>query len=103
MQALFGFDTTNITVEACAVLKKNSPLTYVQPGLPPFLILNGSADKTVPLWMSENFLKALKAANVDATLIVIPGGQHRIADWKKFTPDWQQQLIAWLNEKLAAK
>jgi pectinesterase len=103
MMALFGFDTTNITDAARAVLKKNSPLTFVQPGLPPFLVFNGSADKTVPIWMSENFFKALKAANVDATLITIPGGQHKIADWKKFTPDWQQQLVSWLNEKLAAK
>jgi hypothetical protein len=40
---------------------------------------------------------------VDATLLVIPEGQHRIADWKKFTPDWQFQLANWLNEKLAVK
>jgi dipeptidyl aminopeptidase/acylaminoacyl peptidase len=85
------------------VLKQNSPLTYVQPGLPPFLVINGSADKTVPIGQSENFIKALKAANVDATLITIPEGQHRINDWKKFTPGWQQQLVAWLNEKLPAK
>lgn len=102
MVALFNFSSTNITDDARAVLKQNSPLTYVQPGLPPFLILNGSADKTVPVGQSENFVKALKVAGVDATLVTIPGGQHRISDWKKFTPDWQQQLAAWLNEKLAA-
>jgi pectinesterase len=103
MQALFGWDSTNLTGEVRAVLKKNSPLTYVQPGLPPFLIINGSADKTVPLAQSENFVKALKSANVDATLTTIPEGQHRISDWKKFAPGWQQQLVAWLNKKLAAK
>lgn len=103
MKALFGWNSTNITDAARAVLKRNSPLTYVKPGLPPFLILNGSADKTVPIGQSENFIKALKAAKVDATLITIPEGQHRINDWKKFTPDWQEQLVAWLNEKLAAK
>jgi pectinesterase len=103
MKALFGWNSTNITDETRAVLKQNSPLTYVQPGLPPFLVINGSADKTVPIGQSENFIKALKAANVDATLITIPEGQHRINDWKKFTPGWQQQLVAWLNEKLPAK
>jgi acetyl esterase/lipase len=103
MRGLFGFETTNITDAARVVLKENSPLTYVVPGLPPFLLINGSADKTVPFGQTENFTKALQAANVDCTLISIPEGQHRIADWKKFTPDWQQQLVKWLNEKLAAK
>ena len=103
MKNLFNCNSTNLTDEVRAVLKKNSPLTYVQPGLPPFLLINGSADKTVPIGQTENFLKSLQAANVDATLITIPEGQHRIADWKKFTPDWQQQLLTWLNEKLAAK
>ena len=103
MKSLFGWDTTNITDQVRFVLKENSPLTYVKPGLPPFLILNGSADRTVPIVQSENFVKALKAVGVDATLIPIPGGQHRIRDWKNFTPDWQQQLADWLNEKLAAK
>ena len=46
MRNLFGYDTTNITDDVRAVLKKNSPLTYVKPGLPPFLIIQGSADKT---------------------------------------------------------
>jgi pectinesterase len=103
MRNLFGYEATNITEEVRAVLTENSPLTYVQPGLPPFLLINGSADKTVPLGQTENFAKALKAANVDVTLIVIPEGQHRISEWKKFTPDWQQQLVNWLKEKLAAK
>jgi dipeptidyl aminopeptidase/acylaminoacyl peptidase len=103
MKNLFNVDSTNLTDEVRAVLKENSPLTYVRPGLPPFLILNGSADKTVPIGQSENFVKALNAAGVDATLIAIPEGQHRIADWTKFDPAWQGKLITWLNEKLATK
>jgi pectinesterase len=103
MRGLFNFEGTNITDAARVVLKKNSPLTYVQPGLPPFLLINGSADKTVPLAQTEAFAKALKAAGNDCTVIAIPEGQHRINDWKKFTPDWQAQLVKWLEEKLAAQ
>jgi pectinesterase len=102
MRGLFGFDSTNITDEARVVLKKNSPLTYVKPGLPPFMLINGSADKTVPLAQTEAFAKALRAAGVDATVLVIPDGQHRIVDWKKFLPGWQEQLVKWLDEKLKA-
>ncbi len=103
MRNLFNCDSTNLTDSVRAVLKKNSPLTYVKPELPPFLLINGSADKTVPFGQTENFAKALSAAKVDCTLISIPEGQHRIADWKSFTPDWQAQLVSWLGKKLAAK
>jgi alpha-L-fucosidase 2 len=103
MRNLFGYESSNLTETVRGVLKKNSPLTYVKPGLPPFLLINGSADKTVPFSQTKHFAKALQAAKVDCTLIPIPEGQHRIADWKKFTPDWQQQLVNWLNEKLVVK
>ena len=103
MKNLFGLDTTNITHDVRKVLKQNSPLTYVQPGLPPFLIVQGSADKTVPVNQSLAFQEKLKAAGVSCNMIVIPEAQHRIADWKKFDPEWQGKLMAWLNEKLAVK
>ena len=103
MRNLFGYESTNITDAVRAVLKENSPLTYVQPGLPPFLIIQGSADKTVPISQSLAFQKKLQAAGDSCDLIMIPEGQHRIADWAKFDPDWQAKLIAWLNEKLAVQ
>ena len=103
MRNLFGYESSNITASVRAVLKENSPLTYVQPGLPPFLIIQGSADKTVPAGQSLAFHEKLKAAGVDSELILIPEGTHHIAEWTKFDPAWQGKLIAWLNEKLAAK
>ncbi len=103
MKSLFGFDTTNITEEVSVVLKKNSPVTYIRPGLPPFLIIQGNADKTVPAGQSMAFQEKLKANGVDCDLIIIPEGQHRISDWTKFDPAWQGKLIKWLNEKLIGK
>jgi pectinesterase len=103
MKNLFNCDSTNLTDSVRAVLKENSPLTYVAPGLPPFLLIQGDADKTVPYNQTLNFQAKLKAANVSCDLITITNGTHRIADWTKFDPAWQRKLIAWLNEKLAAK
>jgi pectinesterase len=103
MTNLFNYGSTNITDDVRAVLKENSPSTYVKPGLSPFLIIQGSADKTVPANQSLAFQEKLKSAGVDCELILIPEGTHRIADWKKFDPEWQGKLIAWLNEKLAVK
>jgi len=103
MKALFNLESTNLTESVRAVLKENSPVTYIKPGLPPFIILQGSADKTVPAEQSQAFQKKLQAAGVSCDMISIPEGQHRIADWNRFDPDWQSKLVAWLNEKLVVK
>ena len=100
MRNLFGYESSNLTDSVRAVLKENSPLTYVKPGLPPFLIIQGSADKTVPAPQSAAFQKALQSVGMTCDLILIPEGQHRIAEWVKFDPAWQGKLISWLNEKL---
>jgi len=103
MTGLFGFTSTNITAEVRVVLKENSPLTYVKPGLPPFLLIQGDTDKTVPHEQTLAFQAALQQAGVACDLITITNGQHRIADWVKYDPTWQEKLAAWLTDKLATK
>jgi acetyl esterase/lipase len=101
MRNLFGYATTNITNGRRVVLKRFSPLTYVKPGLPPFLLIQGSADRTVPFHETANFMAALQAASVPCDMMVITNGQHRIIDWSNYDPDWQKQLAKWLDDKLA--
>jgi dipeptidyl aminopeptidase/acylaminoacyl peptidase len=75
----------------------------VKPGLPPFLLIQGDADQSVPYNFTVAFAAKLKAAKVPCTFITITNAGHRIADWPKFAPDFQQKSRAWLEEKLAAK
>ncbi|MHC4700142.1 MAG: prolyl oligopeptidase family serine peptidase, partial [Planctomycetota bacterium] len=42
--------------------KKISPMTYVNGDAPPFLLIHGDADKTVGVYHSDNFVKALRQA-----------------------------------------
>lgn len=58
------------------IAKRVSPLTYVRPGLPPVLSIQGDADPTVPYSHSLRLQDALKKAGVDTELITIPGGKH---------------------------
>ncbi|HEY1789440.1 MAG TPA: alpha/beta hydrolase [Verrucomicrobiae bacterium] len=101
MTNLFNYATTNITSDRRALLKQYSPLTYVKPGLQPFLLIQGTADRTVPYRETTNFMASLQAAGVPCDLLAITNGQHRIKDWSNYRPDWQKELIAWLNQKLA--
>ena len=94
---------TNLDAETLDILHQISPLDHVKPGLPPFLFIQGSADRTVPYPETLKFQSILQAANVPNDFITITNAQHAIADWDKFYPDWQTNLIAWLNDKLAEK
>lgn len=53
-----------------------SPVRLVSKSTPPFLILHGGADKTVPLAQSEELAETLKKAGVEVKLTVVPGAAH---------------------------
>ena len=53
-----------------------TPLSHLDKGDPPVLILHGTADKTVDLADSERFDAALEEAGVEHELIVIPDAPH---------------------------
>ncbi|HUE72846.1 MAG TPA: alpha/beta hydrolase, partial [Pirellulaceae bacterium] len=58
--------------------KEASPVTYVTKDDPPFLVVHGTADRTVPFAQGETFYEKLKAAGVDATFVKLDGGGHGI-------------------------
>jgi acetyl esterase/lipase len=53
-----------------------SPLTYVRAGAPPFLIMHGLADNSVPHHQSVLLYEALAAAGNDVTLRLVDGLPH---------------------------
>ena len=101
LQALFGHETVDDTVKT--LLKEMSPINFVKPGLPPFLFIQGDADKTVPYGQTLAFMSKLKENNVPCDIITIKGAPHRITDWDKFDPSYEEKLVAWLEQKLAVK
>ena len=69
--------------------KRASPVTYVSRDDPPFLIVHGDRDRTVPLEQSQILFDKLKLAGVDATLLVVKNGKH--GNWgADVEPDPQQ-------------
>ncbi len=55
-----------------------SPVTWVSADDPPFLIIHGDQDSTVPLEQSQALYKALLAAGVEARLIVVKDAGHTL-------------------------
>jgi acetyl esterase/lipase len=70
---LLGGDPRTDKVE---LAKRASPLTYITKDSPPFFIVHGDKDTTVPFSQGELLLKALKKAGVEATLVTVKGGDH---------------------------
>ena len=59
--------------------QRASPITHVSADDPPVLILHGATDSTVPPKQAVEFAEALKAANVDTTIVILPTVGHRLS------------------------
>jgi acetyl esterase/lipase len=64
-----------------ALANKLSPLTYVRPGLPPIITLQGDKDPVVPYQHGVRLHDALDRAGVTNELVTIRGGGH--AGWSR--------------------
>jgi dipeptidyl aminopeptidase/acylaminoacyl peptidase len=67
-----GFGTPHDTLQSA------SPISYVIPAAPPFLILQGSDDKRILPRQSQHLADQLHAAGVPATLIMVAGTGHTV-------------------------
>jgi acetyl esterase/lipase len=73
-----------------------SPLTYVRPGLPPIMSIQGDADPTVPYAHSVRLHAALEKAGVPNKLVTVPGGLHG-----NFKPEEYPRLYAEIRDFLS--
>jgi acetyl esterase len=83
-----------------AILREASPVWHVKAGLPPFLLVHGQADASVPFQQSVLLQERLKAVGVPCDLIPIPDGVHGMISWDKVAPNYRQEVVAWLQRTL---
>jgi acetyl esterase/lipase len=67
-----------------------SPLTYVTPDDPPFLVMHGTNDTLYPFHQSRLLVDALAAAGVPVTFTPVPNGGHGGSSWN---PAWINQAV----------
>ncbi|MCA9139724.1 MAG: alpha/beta hydrolase fold domain-containing protein [Planctomycetales bacterium] len=79
-------------------IRRVNPITYVDKDDPPFLIIHGSNDPTVPPNQSESLYKALQSAGVESTLHVIDGARHGGPEFSQ--PEIKDQQIDFLKKVL---
>lgn len=74
------------------------PVTYVSKDAPPFMILHGTDDHTVPFMQGEILHDKLEEAGCDVKLIAIEGADH--ADKQFFQKETWQRIAEFFHEKL---
>lgn len=89
-----------LTEQTRQTLRAISPLTYVNAGLPPFLLIHGTEDNSVPYSQSLEFMAKLKHYNAPCELITIEGAGHRITEWDARHPGYLDKAVAWLKKTL---
>lgn len=75
-----------------------SPIGHIKQGMPPFLIMHGSADKLVSPVQSEQFYRALTEKGNQADFIEVEGAGHGDLYW--FQPAVIDKVVRWFKEQL---
>ena len=77
---------------------KICPVSFVTKDAPPFLIIHGDNDHTVPFSQGEILHDKLESAGADVKLLVLEGADH--ADMPFFQEELWQRIIAFFKDKL---
>jgi len=85
-----------------------SPCHLVKKGVPPTIVMHGTADEIVPYENAERFTKLMKKAGNDCTLITYPDAGHSFFNSKFYRPSLKdettyestvKEMIKFLTEK----
>ena len=78
-----------------------SPISHVSPEDPPFLLMHGDKDESVPFAQSEEFENALKASGVIVKLLRVDGAGHGPSfPGATNPPDYLGEMVRWFNQYL---
>lgn len=87
-----------------ARLAELSPIGKVRSGMPPFLLIHGTADPLVPFAQSRAMCSKMQLVGASCELFRVPGGGHGIRRWDvnpEISEPYKREMIRWLREKLA--
>lgn len=100
LRDLFGC-TEEANEENLALLREASPINRIGPVLPHFLLVHGTADKSVPFRQSLNFQAKVRAAGGTCDLLAIKDAPHRLLRWAEHDPEFMAKAIEWTRKALA--
>ena len=91
---------TEINDNARKLLREASPMTYIHKGMPPYLIIVGTADQLVGFRQSKEFCDKVNQAGSQCEIYPLQGAPHWLVRWENH-PEWQgykDKVTGWLKE-----
>ena len=85
------------------LLEAASPIRFITGQEPPFLVVHGDADTTVPIVQSRRFVAALKTAGVNVTFEEVPGAGHRLLDEPRCVTEAEDFFVRILQAEQATQ
>jgi acetyl esterase/lipase len=79
-----------------------SPIYFIHSNMPPMLIIHGDADKLVPIYQAQTFVKRCEEVGSTAKLVVREGKQHGWPDMGKdmeLLADWFDEYLRGIKPK----
>ena len=67
------------------------------------LLVHGSADREVPLYVADNLCQTIRSAGGRCRLMPVEGAIHRAENWRPEQWGYKSQMLAWLGERLNLK
>jgi acetyl esterase/lipase len=87
--------------EKADLVRAANPITYVTPDDPPFLIMHGEDDRTVPINQSELLNDALKKAGVEVTFVRVKNAGHGFGGGSEpNSQEIRRQILAFFDRHL---
>ncbi|MQS52075.1 alpha/beta hydrolase [Companilactobacillus mishanensis] len=94
----FGTDLSAGIQENPEKAREASPIDYIHPGLPPFLLMHGDKDVVVSCKQAEYMATALRDRGNEVKQVLVHGAGHGTPEW--FQPTMIDFITDWLCEKL---
>ncbi len=100
------FGITQINDAARKLLREGSPVTWVHPGMPPFLLIQGTKDQLVNPHQVRELAEKLKEAGNRCEIYWVEGAPNWIGNWEKERdahPEWmeyKQKAPQWLRQTM---
>lgn len=85
-----------------ARMRELSPLHHVRSGMPPFLLIHGTADALVPFEQSRSMCRTIRNAGGASDLLAVNGGGHGLRGWEsQGLTSYKRIMVDWLRKQLA--
>jgi dipeptidyl aminopeptidase/acylaminoacyl peptidase len=84
------------------LLSEASPVTWVRRDMPPFLLIHGTGDQTVPFAQSLKLQAKMLQSGAACELFSVEGAPHWFANWEKDPAmlRYKAVMIDWLKRTM---